>query len=346
MSRFKYSNEEMAFNKVLKMNQDISTSLLADSDLKATRRIADSNIESSLELLCTLGENKKIHKLSTEISEKEHDRRLERRPQLESWEEIVAQANLYEPNPVALEDILTESEIQRAFDELDDIEKQFSQKTSIVNKTDLSFLAIATALQVAKSLVFPYVAEKLNYGKSFAPSDRLEHNDKSIEKAHREANDKYRDKHKTKHGSGHWINILYQTVPYDITKGSKDLEINMGGKYHRMYTLGHDPILGWIFGTANILTDCITFNNFHTNRISRVDPVTGGKKMIITPEVVFMGQMFKECYDEIIADYLNLPAALFAQAQHLKSDAYTKLGLPVPLLSSINEEFASITFAN
>ena len=89
------------------------------------------------------------------------------------------------------------------------------------------------------------------------------------------------------------------------------------------------------------MTDCITFNNFHTNRISRIDPVTGSKKMIITPEVVFIGQMFKECYDMARADFLNLPAALFAQAQHLKSDEFTKLGLPVPLLSSINEEFAS-----
>ena len=63
--------------------------------------------------------------------------------------------------------------------------------------------------------------------------------------------------------------------------------------------------------------------------------------MVITPEVVFMGQMFKECYEYIKVDYFNLPAALFAQAQHLKSDSYTKLGLPVPLLSSINENFAS-----
>lgn len=236
---------------------------------------------------------------------------------------------------------MTESEIQSAFDELDEINKQFSRKTSIINKTDLSFLAVATALQVAKALVFPYVAEKFKYGKNFDPSERLDHNDKSIEKAHKQANEKFRDKHMEKHGSGHWINILYQTVPYDITKGSKALGINMGGKYHRMYTLGHDPILGWLFGTANILTDCITFNNFHTNRISRVDPVTGGKKMVITPEVVFMGQMLKECYEEIRADFLNLPAAIFAQAQHLKSDEYTKLGLPVPLLSSMNEEFAS-----
>ena len=80
----------------------------------------------------------------------------------------------------------------------------------------------------------------------------------------------------------------------------------MGGRYHRMYTLGHDPILGWIFGTANILTDCITFNNFHTNRISRIDPVTGTKKMVITPEVVSLGKMFSECCEEVKADSLNL----------------------------------------
>lgn len=341
MSRFKYSSDELDMNKVLKMNQDISQSMLNDGAMSQVRSSADNSIEASLALLRSLGKGKEVAKLSVDIAAKGNRQPLEVRPVLESWEDIVAQANLREPNEVVLEDIMSEAEIQSAFAELDAIEKQFSRKTSIVNKVDLAFLAIATALQVAKSLVFPYVAEKFDYGKSFDPSERLAHNDKSIEKAHKDANDKFRDKHMEKHGTGHWINILYQTVPYDITKGSKDLGINMGGKYHRMYTLGHDPILGWIFGTANILTDCITFNNFHTNRISRVDPVTGAKKMVITPEVVFLGRMFAECYDEVKADPLNLPAALFAQAQHLKSDEFTKLGLPVPILSSINEDFAS-----
>lgn len=341
MSRFQYSDDEMEINKVLKMNQDISTSLIGNPELKASRDSADSNISSSMKLLVSLGKNEEILNLSAEIAKKDDNSSLEHRPQVKSWDEIVAQANLHEPNPVVLEDIMTESEIQSAFDELDEINAQFSRKTSIINKTDLSFLAIATALQVTKTLVFPYVAEKFDYGKSFNPSERLDHNDESIVKAHKEANDKFKEKHKKEDNTGRWINILYQKVPYDITKGSKDLGIYMGGKYHRMYTLGHDPILGWIFGTANILTDCITFNNLHTNRISRVDPLTGKKNMIITPEVVFMGQMFKECYDEVRADSLNLPAALFAQAQHLKSDEFTKLGLPVPLLSSINEEFAS-----
>jgi len=341
MSRFKYSSDELDMNKVLKMNQDISQSVLNAGTMSQVRSSADDSVEASLALLRSLGKGKEIAKLSENIAAKGKNHPLAIRPVLESWEDIVAQANLHEPNEVVLEDIMSEAEIQSAFAELDAIEEQFSRKTSIVNKVDLSFLAIATALQVAKSLVFPYVAEKFDYGKSFDSSERLEHNDKTIEKAHKDANDKFCDKHKEKHGTGHWINILYQTVPYDITKGSKDLGINMGGKYHRMYTLGHDPVLGWIFGTANILTDCITFNNFHTNRISRIDPITGAKKMVITPEVVFFGQMFSECYDEVKADPLNLPAALFAQAQHLKSDEFTKMGLPVPILSSINEDFAS-----
>lgn len=340
MGRFRYSGDELDMNKILKMNQNVSQAMLDDQDTSQTRRSADSNIEASIALLRSLGKSSEVSTLSAQITSKT-DHPLEHRPVLTSWEEIAAQADLHEPTEVTLEDLMTESEIHSAFLELDSIEAQFSQKTSLVNKTDLSFLAIAIALQVVKVLVFPYIAEKFDYGKSFDPSERLAHNDKTIEKAHKEANDRFRDKYVEKHGTDHWINLLYQTVPYDITRGSKDLGINMGGKYHRMYTLGHDPILGWIFGTANILTDCITFNNFHTNRISRIDPITGAKKMVITPEIVLLGQMFGECYAAVNADPLNLPAAVFAQAQHLKSDEYTKLGLPVPLLSSINEELAS-----
>lgn len=335
MNKFKYSDDEMDVNKVLKMNQDISEALRNDSGLASTREQADANIDDSMELLKSLGKNKEVDKLSTEVQSNCTDRKLEHRPEQETWESIVAQANEYERNPVYLEDIMTAEEIADSFQELKDINKEFSNKTSIVNKTDFSFLAIATALQVAKALIFPYVAEKFDYGKSFDKSERLAHNDKSIENAHKKANDEYRDKHIEKHGKGYWINILYQTPPYDITKGSADLEINMGGRYHRMYTLGHDPILGWIFGTMNILTDVITLNSFKSYRVIRKP------KMVITPETVPMAAMLKESYDVVKADYLNLPAAIFAQAQHLKSDEFTKLGLPVPLLEVINEDFAS-----
>ena len=131
--------------------------------------------------------------------------------------------------------------------------------------------------------------------------------------------------------------MLYQGVAYDIIRGS-----NMNGLNHRFKTIGHDPILGWIFGTANILTDCITFNTFQTKRIIRKDPITNSKiSPRISNQMISIPTMLQECYYMIKADRINLPTALFVQAKHLKSDEFTKMGLPVPILSTINEKFAS-----
>lgn len=335
MSRFNYSEEELNINKVLKMNQDLSKLLLDDKALEGSRNQADSNIESSLELLRSLGKKKEVMELTSDVTKKGVGRKLEHRPILEEWDAILAQANEYEPNPVILEDIMSEKEIESAFQELAEINRDFSRKTSIINPTDLSFLAIATALQVAKSIIFPYVSEKFDYGDSIDKTTRMDHDDKSIKNEQKKANDAFKSNRKEKYGTGQWINLLYQTPPYDITRGSVELGINMGGKYHRLHTLGHDPILGWIFGTMNILTDVVTLNNFQSYRVVR-EP-----RMMITSEVVPLWGMFQESYEVIKDHKLNLPAAIFAQAQHLKSDKYTKLGLPVPLLATVNEEFAS-----
>ena len=335
MSRFEYSDDEMDLNKVLKMNQDISKGLLNDTELSSSREKNDANIASSIELLRSLGKTASIENLTTEINDTGTERKLEHRPTLEPWDKIVSDANDYIEGPVVLEDIMTEAEIQEAFKELKSIEKEFSRKTSIINKTDLSFLAIATALQVAKSLIFPYVAEKFDYGKEIDKSKRLDHNNKSIKDSQKEANEKFKNKHSKNNKEGYWIEMLYRPPAYDITNGSKELGINMGGAYHRLYTLGHDPILGWVFGTMNILTDVVTLNTLQSYRVTR------RPTMKIIKEYVPMGVMVKESYDLIKNDFLNLPAAIFAEAQHLKSDKYTKLGLPIPILSTLNENFAS-----
>lgn len=335
MSAFQYTKEEKELNKVLKYNQKLSEDLLNEEDYKEARNSADENINSSEKLLKELGYGKEISDVKRSTQNISKNLKLQHSSDVEEWDILLQKAEEEVRGEVLLEDILSSEEITRVYNELDEIDKEFSQKTSIINKADLSFLAIATALQVTKSLIFPYFAKKGKYGESFDESERLIHNDKSIEKAHREANDGFRDKHSETHGKGHWINILYQTPPYDITKGSKDLGINMQGKYHRLYTLGHDPILGWLFGTANILTDVITMNNFQSYRVERKP------NMRITGEKVRIDKLFEESYQVIKADYLNLLAAIFAQAQHLKSDEYTKVGLPVPLLSSFNETFAS-----
>lgn len=340
MGKFKYTEEEKEVNKVLKYNQQMSEQVLRDKELSRTRMDADDNINSSEELLMSLGYHKEVLASKEQSIRVSSSKKLEHRPQIKTWSELIDEANVKIGKEIVLEEILSESEIEKAFAEADEINAEFSRKTSIVNKTDMSFLAVATALQVIKVMVFPHVAEKFGYGNSFDPSERMVHNDKSIEKAHKEANDKFKEKHTQTHKNGYWINILYQTPPYDITKGSQALGINMGGKYHRLYTLGHDPILGWLFGTANILTDIITLNDFQSYRVERKP------KMYMTPERVGIGTLFAESYQTVKDDFLNLPAAIFAQAQHLKSDVYTKTGLPVPMLAAFNENFATNLYKN
>ncbi len=334
MSQFKYSDQEKDLNKVLKMNQELSSRMQCDEQMTTVRADADANIGSSVELLRALGRDAEIAEL-TKKTDPSH-RRLEHRPVLEDWDELVKQADEHCPEPVVLEDIMSASEIDEAFRELDAINKEFSRQTSLINKTDLAFLAIATALQVTKALLFPYVAGKAGYGTAFDPDKRLAHDAKSIKKTQRTATDAYRDKTLARGGNetGEWIEILYRTPPYDITRGSPAAGLELHGGAHRLYTLGHDPVLGWIFGTMNILTDVITTNDFQSRRVIR-DP------MRITTHRVTMPTMVQESYEKIQVNKLNLPAAVFAQAQHLKSDEYTKMGLPVPVLSVLNKQFAS-----
>lgn len=327
MGKYNYNKAEKDFNKVLKMNQNDSS--LVDDEYSSQLEKLNSSISSSEELLVSAGyklpskkSNSKEIKLSSEVKE------------IPSYESLVKKANQEINYDVELEDLLNNQEFKEAYNRLDSINKEFSRKTSIVNKTDLIFLGIATALQTTKALLFGTIAEKLNYGKSFDSSERLAHNDKSITEEHKNANKKFIERHKN-HGHGYWMEILYQPPAFDITRGAPSIERNMEGAYHRIHTLGHDPILGWIFGTANILTDTITFEDFKTNFVER-KPV-----MRITNISVPISELFTESYNMAKADYLNLPAAIFAEAQHLKSDKFTKLGLPVPILETIKPDFAS-----
>ncbi|WP_312433299.1 hypothetical protein [Lacrimispora sp.] len=333
MKKYSYSSEEKKILKVMKMNQEDSIALLNDESQALSRHNADTAINDSLKILESLGNKSNV------LLQNQDNRLSEVTVKISDFEDLAKKAEQRYDN-IEINDLLSDTELQVAYDDLDRINKEFSKRTSIINKTDLTFLAIATAIQVTKSLITPIIATKFGYGESFDRKDRLAHNDPQIEKTHKKANDKFKNDKLQNHETGQWINLLYQTPPYDITVGSPSINFNMEGGYHRLHTLGHDPILGWVFGTANILTDIITLDNLQSYRIIRKP------QMKITPNYVDFATMFRECYDMARADSLNLPAALFAQWQHLKSDEFTKLGLPVPLLEVFTPELAGKLYKN
>lgn len=239
---------------------------------------------------------------------------------------------------------------------LDCYAKRFDDETKL-NDLDKKFLWAAVALQTARWMLIGYANEiatkKLN-------DIRLDHNDPKIKEWEKEWREKYKkyfdsDKHNSeKHRD--YLNIVFDGVPYDVTKGCDTYGIyysadnKIGGPYHRLHTLGHDPVLGWIFGVLNILTDTITLDKSHFfdsyNIIYRPKPKHWAQPGESKPGKTNMGIIICDAYDAVLEDWRRLPAAVFAQGLHLGSDAFTKLGLPVPFLETFAPELASKLYKN
>lgn len=228
------------------------------------------------------------------------------------------------------------------------LDETFEKRTSL-SKTDISILMLATALQLVRIYMLPKFQEK------FKDDNRLDHNDQQIKKKEQEEIDKYKEKHKdrkskkSEKGYRSWQEIAFTIkVPYDATRHSGEgfHDRNMHGGQHRVKTLGHDPVLGWIFGVANIISDTITI----------CPEFEAGEKKYPLPYVesytVDMGSnfcwkertltwnIFKNSFESIGEDIHRLYAALFSQGLHLGSDMYTKMGLPIPFLTLIDPDLA------
>ena len=307
------------------INEDKANGKKDAEDLKDLRRRA----EALLKKRGIIPSQKSTKPIDTSIRVSKDD--------IPSWESLSKEAKTTIPEEVAYEDLLTKEEFQFCIDEVERINNEFSNKTGIFNKKDLSFLMVATALQTARWLIIQSICGDL--GQTIDKDARLDHNDKSIKESVKESNKSFQ-KHFENHGHREsiknyksWEQILFSSAPYDTAVGSAAFGENLEGGYHRYKTLGHDPILGWIFGTANFITDTCTLSNYNSYRISRVG----------TPhfsEPTNLGTIFYEVFDSTKEDWLRLPAGIFAEFVHLKSDVFTKLGLPVPVLETFSESLA------
>lgn len=203
----------------------------------------------------------------------------------------------------------------------DDLDREFEKRTKL-NKLDMQFLFLATFIQVARWWILDNKALRLT------SSD----------------GDKYIGKLLKKTTPKSCSDILLQSVPYDATavklKFKPVLErkepngTGLSGSTHRYRTLGHDPILGWIFGSANILTDSLTKTDgisYSIEDMQIADYYNGGTLKLIYNAI-----------DLCKADNSLLLAAVCRQAVHFGSDAFTKQGLPLPFLSTADPEFVKI----
>ena len=202
---------------------------------------------------------------------------------------------------------------------IDEVDRQFSEKTKLTY-TDIKLLFLAIAIQCARQYLLTNDSFRLGDQGSLPSNQRGDKLMSSLLSANPLIPP-------TK------AEILTGSVPYDAIKtGAHVSGTGLSGTTHRYRTLGHDPILGWIFGTANILTNSLTKYDFETFQVKNMT--------IIRHYPLGTLGMLQNATDYVSKDSSLLITAVGRQAIHFGSDYFTKQGLPVPLIATVNNDLA------
>lgn len=228
---------------------------------------------------------------------------------------------------------------------INDALKEFEDLTSIINKNDISFFIFSIILQGG----IKYLIKKLRMmnDKELAentPFHKEEHSIRSNIKRYYVTKDE----------------IEINPVPFDairkeyINKWYKDnneIKPGFSGGNHRTRALGHDPILGLIFGTANIMTSTITrydLISWHVSTMKHEVIKRGGNISIENLDTICERASTTSIFSSIIdrlrnegtEGWITLGYALLKEIVHLFSDLPSKQSLPIPIISVFSPDLA------
>lgn len=204
-----------------------------------------------------------------------HFRVVTETPPPENWDEVVRRSRaVLGDTPATLDDLLAQ-------DELASIERRFGDGFTARSRLDRYDIIAAVAAGVTAAM--------LDYLVVAVP------NESGLTNALRSLSQ----------NSDNWLSDLAK-VPYDRVAG-----VDLSGFYpqsHRVQSFGHDPLLGWVYGTMDILRGSLT--GVSKSGVVKVLDVGG-------------------------APTGNVSVALALQAMHLVSDVVTPAGLQLPGWSAL-----------
>lgn len=187
--------------------------------------------------------------------------------------------------------------------------KEFKRVTNF-NQVDISFLALATGLQILRWWL-------------------IDNSTFRFEKD--QDTKKYTNRVKKRFPQSQQ---LFDPVPYDAFRTGGKVDTGLSGLNHRVKALAHDPLIGWVVGPTNILTQSVTLNEFPYLTYDVEKNINGHYYIQTSNNILpfYIG-------DAIILsleDPEDLVFALLRHGTHLATDAFTKYGLPIPILNQIN----------
>lgn len=294
MSKFKYNGSEQEFNNVLKYQEELLETIERPDMTKAEQRIIESE-----ELLKSIGYSiDKVHQVKNS--------KVKRTIVVPSWEELCREAELSVGNNITLEALFTEEELRSNEQAI----KRLNQEYNHIHHLDEYDVAIASSAGILAGvldILLVGVPHKTPDGLKGGPLSNYVR-DWFEKKFPEEEMEKL-------------ANSKVSKVPFDAQDNRNTTEYVQGlsAYYHRLLSLGHDPLLGLLFGVVDIIT----------GRMTTIDKT--GK---------IVSQVMENYADRKESDVF---VALAKQIIHFKSDITTSMGLPAPLMALFNLlQFGSI----
>lgn len=214
---------------------------------------------------------------------------------------------------------------------------EFKKLTSIFNKKDLTFFIFSLILQGAVKYAMKMMREMSN--KELADKTPFHGNEKTCRSGERY----YCTREE----------IIANPVPFDAIRRVHERDYyndkigglpGFSGVNHRTKALGHDPILGLIFGTANIMTSTITRNDFMSWHVETYTHKGYNNPHDSISEPASTIHIFSSIYSRLQSEgkegWMTLGCALFKEIVHLFSDIPSRQSLPFPIISVFSEKWA------
>lgn len=294
MSKYNYSELEQQINQVL---------------LHQSRELEGINKLDSVALESRISESESLLKsLGYELPEQPLVNATKKKPVMvvPTWESLCIEAEQAVGSNADLESIFSAEELKENSAAIQQMNREFNMLHHL-DKYDVAISAAAGLLAAAVDILLVGIPQKTPDGLSAG---------KLSDFIRAEFDKKFPEEEMTK-----LANSKVSKVPYDA-QDNRHTSINVEGLsayYHRLLSLGHDPLLGFVFGVADILT----------GRMTTIDK--SGK---------IVSQVMEVYADRKESDVF---AALAKQIIHFKSDITTSMGLPAPLMSLFNLlQFGSI----
>ena len=225
---------------------------------------------------------------------------------LSNWEDLCSKAYESVGDGKTLESLFTEEELKENKELLNNIGKGFNRIHKL-DKYDVMIAVVAGLLSAMVDILLVGIPNKTTNGLKAGP----------LSNYIRDAFDKKFPKDEMEK----LANSKVSKVPYDAQDNRNtliDVE-GLSAYYHRLLSLGHDPVLGLIFGVYDILNGKMTTIDKSGKLVSQIMDVYADRKEI------------------------NIFNAISKQIIHFKSDVTTSMGLPAPFMSLFNFcQFGSI----